>query len=601
MKKVLTVLLSFLMVASMSACGSKPVEEAPAEGKYPAGTYVGKATGKNGEVLVEVTLSADKIDNVVVKEHKETTGLTDSAIKNIPAAIVENQSLNIDVEAGATITSNAILDGVKAALTEAGVNVEELMAGEKVEAAKGGEAVLEDSAYDVVVVGAGGAGLSAAIMAKEAGASVILVEKAAYAGGNTLISYAEIAAPNNWIQQEEGIEDSNELLAKEMWEGGGKLADKELVDIVANNATDAAYWMRDTIGVEYKDHMIHEGGHSVKRSLEPVKLGGGMIPPFIEYAEKAGVEIVCNAAAEELITDETGRVTGVKVNNSGKEVTLTANKGVVLASGGFGANVEMREKYNTRWENVGADIPTTNAPSITGDGIVMAEKIGANLVGMEHIQLYPFTNPKTGSFYNIEEPSWSDQPFVYVNQDGKRFVNEMGMRDERASGILAQKDAYALYNKQAADALDLENKYAEEYALTIEQGLCFKGETLQDVADHLGVELDVLTASIEGFNAAVRGEAADEFNRTTSMHELDVTVGPWYLIKGVPSVHHTMGGVQIDKGAHVINTEGTVIPGLYAAGEVCGGIHGNNRVGTCAIADIVVFGRIAGTNAATGE
>lgn len=595
MKKILKGLLALLLVFSTTAC-AKTNDKADQDSLYKAGTYTGVAQGNNGEVKVEVVLSGEKIESVTVVEHKETAGISDAAIADIPAAIVANQSLAVDTVAGATNTSNAILNAVKEALTEAGVDLETLMK-------EGGNVNvtvnLEDQTFDVVVLGAGGAGLSAAIEAKNAGASVIVIEKMPYAGGNTLLSYAELACPNNWLQEVQGIEDSPEQFAKEMWEGGGSLAKKELVDIIANNATESAEWLRDEIGVEYQDYLVWEGGHSVPRAVEPIELGPGMINPLVDYAKSHGVEILLNTKAEELIVDNNGRVIGVQVSQGDQTAVITATNGVVLATGGFGANVEMREKYNTRWETLDESVKTTNSPAIVGDGILMAEKIGANLIGMEHIQLYPFNNPITGVFYGIEAPSWSGEGLIYVNKDGMRFVNEVGMRDERAEGILAQGGTvYAIYNQAVADRLNLEEKFADEYARCLEDGVFYKADTLEEIAEHFGINAENLVETMEKYNHGIETNT-DEFGRVTSMVTMEE--GPWFILEGVVSVHHTMGGVEINEEAQVIDIEGNIIPGLYAAGEVTGGIHGNNRVGTCAIADITVFGRIAGRSAAASK
>lgn len=596
MKKLMKVFLALMLVFSMAACGTQNTPSDNA-GIYTAGTYTGTAKGNNGDVTVEVVLSAEKIESVTVTAHEETAGLSDGPIADIPAAIVETQSLNIDAVSGATNTSNAILEAVKAALTEAGADVDSLMQGEGTSTTVNAE--LTDATYDVVVLGAGGAGLSAAIEAKAAGATVVVIEKMPYPGGNTLLSYAELACPNNWLQEEQGIEDSVELFAKEMWEGGGSLAKKELVDIIANNATAAAEWLRDEIGVVYQDYLVWEGGHSVARAVEPVELGPGMINPLVDYAKSHDIEIVLNTKAEEFVLNEEGKVTGVVVSRDGKTATISANNGIVLATGGFGANVEMREHYNTRWETLDESVKTTNSPAIVGDGIKMAEKIGANLLGMEHIQLYPFNNPITGVYYGIEAPSWSGEGLIYVNQNGERFVNEMGMRDERAEGILAQEGyVYAIYNQAVADRLNLEAKFPTEYAQCLEDGVFYKADTLEEIAEYFDINAENLVATMADYNEGIKNNT-DKFGRSTAMVTMEE--GPWFILVGVVSVHHTMGGVEINELAQVINTEGNIIPGLYAAGEVTGGVHGNNRVGTCAISDITVFGRIAGQSAAASK
>ena len=561
---------------------------------YTAGTYTASAKGMGGDVNVSVTFSKSAITKIEIGEHNETPGISDTPIKEIPAQIIKTQSLAVDTVSGATFTSKAILTAVANAVEQAGGDVAALQS--KKAKAKAGKAVKKTT--DVVVIGGGGAGLSAAVEAATNGAKVILIEKMPILGGNTLLSYAELACPNNWLQQEKGIKDSPEQFAKEMYEGGGKFAKKELVDIVANNATAGALWLRDVIGVKYQDYLVHEGGHSVPRAVEPIELGAGMITPLKEYAEKIGVEILLNTKGEELIKDKSGKIVGVQaMQKDNTPIVLTANKAVILATGGFGANVEMRQKYNKRWETLDASVKTTNSPAIVGDGIVMAEKVNANLIGMEYIQLYPFNNPVTGVFYGIEAPSWSGEGLIYVNKDGKRFVNEVGMRDVRAEGILAQGGvAYAIYNQEVADRLHLEEKFKDEYAKTLADGVFFKADTLEEIANHFGINAANLVKTMDAYNKGIENNN-DEFGRKTSM--VTMKSGPWFILKGVVSVHHTMGGVEINEKAQVLDVNGKPIPGLYAAGEVTGGIHGNNRVGTCAISDIVVFGRIAGKNAAS--
>lgn len=601
MKKFLALMLVVLMVVSLAGCAADAQNqtEAPvADAKYSAGTYTGVGKGNNGDITVEVTLTDSEISEIVIKEHKETAGLADAPLRDIPAAIIAGQTLAVDTVAGATFASNGVIAAVTAALESAGVDVSTLQIKDESASA---QVAIEDAEYDVVVIGAGGAGLSAAIKAVNSGAEkVVVVEKMPFAGGNTLLSYAELACANNWLQEEKGIEDSPEQFAKEMWEGGGMLARKEMVDMVANNALDAALWLRDYVGVEYQDYLVHEGGHSVARAVEPIELGAGMITPLVKKAEELGVEIKYNTKAEEFVQNAEGRVTGVLVSAGESTAVLTAKSGVVLASGGFGANIEMREQYNKRWPTVGESVQTTNSPAIVGDGIIMAENIGAQLEGMEHIQLYPFNNPMTGVFYGIEAPSWSGEGLIYVNIDGNRFVNEMGMRDVRAEAILAQEGpVYAIYNQEVADRLNLEAKFADEYEKCLEGGVYYKADTLEEIAEYFDINADNLVQTMADYNKYMEAGVDEAFGRTTAM--VPMQQGPWFILKGVVSVHHTMGGVMIDTEAHVIDTEGNVMPGLYAAGEVTGSVHGNNRVGTCAISDITVFGRIAGENAATGK
>lgn len=612
MKKSLSMLMALTLSVTLASCTQKndnkddtdknastSTEEKKDEQKSEANgqTFEGEGTGNNGKIVVEVSLDGEKISGVNIKEHNETPNISDKAIEEIPKAIVDNQSVEIDSISGATNTSNGIKEAVAAALAKANLDIKNYQ--KKV--SLGEEARdIKDGTYDVVVLGAGGAGLSAAIEAKNNGADkVVVVEKTAHAGGNTLLSYAELACANNWLQKEKGIEDSNEKFLKEMWEGGGKVARKEMVKTVVDHALEAAEWLRDYVGVKYQDYLVHEGGHSVPRAVEPIEKGPGMIEPLVKKAEELGVEIHYNTKAEELVKDK-DRVTGVVVSSGDKKATYTANNGVILATGGFGANVKMRDHYNKRWKTLDDSVLTTNAPSIQGDGIVMAEKIGAKLENMEHIQLYPFNNPKTGVFYGIEAPSWSSEGLIYVNKDGKRFVNEMSMRDNRAEAILAQGGlVYAIYNQEVADRLKLEEQFKSEYEKCLKDGVFFKADTLKEVADHFGINAKNLEETMNNYNKYMEEGKDPEFGRTEAM--VPMHKGPWFILEGVVSVHHTMGGVAIDENAHALDNNGKVIPGLYAAGEVTGSVHGNNRVGTCAISDIVVFGRIAGKNAAIKE
>lgn len=597
-KKLLVLSLILSMVLSLVACGNNnPQDGNSGNNNYSSGTFTGVGNGLHGEIKVEVKVEDGIITDINVLEQDENPILGKSAFEGITETVLLTNGTDVDIVTGATFSSQGMIEAIKDALEKDNV----VLAPAKSNNEATDNRDLKDSTYDVVVIGAGGAGLSAAIEAKTNGAkNVILIEKMPFAGGNTLLSYAELASAGNWLQKEKGIEDSNEQFAKEMWEGGGKLARKEIVDTVVNNAVDATLWLRDTIGVVYQDYLVHEGGHSVPRAVEPVDLGPGMIEPLLAKAEEHGVDIVYNTKAEELIVNDAGRVTGVKVSNNGKTAIITANNGVILATGGFGANVEMRQKYNTRWKTLDETVQTTNSPAIVGDGIIMAEKIGAQLEGMEHIQLYPFNNPITGVFYGIEAPSWSGEGIIYVNENGNRFVNEVAMRDVRAEGILAQDGyVYAIYNQEVADRLNMEEKFAAEYAKCLEDGVFYKAETLEEIADYFEIDATNLVETMNNYNKYMTEGLDPEFNRTTSM--VPMNKGPWFILKGVVSVHHTMGGVMIDTESHVLNADGKVIQGLYAAGEVTGSVHGNNRVGTCAITDITVFGRIAGKNAALNK
>ena len=593
MKKILTFALAALMILSLISCAAK---NSGAAVSYKAGTYSGVGKGRNGDINVKVVLKKTKIAKITVGAHSETPGISDAPLKNIPEAIIAGQTLAVDTVSGATLSSEGIIAAVADALESAGVDTSKLQT-------KNDSAVVEielkDATYDVVIIGAGGAGLTAAVQAKVSGAEkVALIEKTPIAGGNTIRSGAAMAVPGHPNQVKAGIEDNAEMLVKDMNAGGGNIGNQDLISTLAHNATKGALWLGEYVEVDWRDAIAQESGHVVPRFIEPKTYGPGLITPLVKKAEELGVEIMYSTKAEKLVQDKSGRVTGVVVSRNGKEATISGTNGVVIASGGFGANVEMREKYNTKWATLDENIPTSNSPAIQGEGIEMAQAIGANLVGMEYIQLYPFNNPATGVYYNIEGPRWNHGGGIYVNLDGERFVNEMATRDLVSEAIFAQEEsiAFFLYNQAAADEKNMEVNLAHEYASATEQGVFIKADTLKECADFFGVNAENLKATVSRWNKMVADGEDTEFNRVDNLKQnVD---GPWFMMKGLPSVHHTMGGIEIDSEAHVIDTDGNIIPGLYAAGETTGGIHGTNRLGTCAIADIIVFGRIAGASAA---
>ncbi len=599
MKKFFACFIFVFSSAFLASCTSDINPNDDAEIRQSINLYRGEAEGYGGAITVEVALTDKEISSVVVLSHSETASIADIALSDIPKIIVDEQTLAVDVVSGSTVTSNAIIEAAASALLSAGVDVS-AMANKSNSIAP--ERLVEGKSYDVIVIGAGGAGLSAAIEAKLSGAdNVLIIEKMPFAGGNTLLSCGEMAVPGNWEQDDVGVEDSEKLYASDIYIGGGGVARLEMVETFASNAMDAAFWVRDFIGVEFRDDYLGaEGGHSVGRTLRPIDLGAGIISPLLNKAEELGVDIMHNTKATELIKDDdTGRVVAVSVLRDDHSVTMTALKGIVVATGGFSANIEMREHYNSSWETLDGSIATSNSPASMGDGIIMAEKIGAQLEGMEYIQLYPFNNPATGIYHNIEAPSWLSEGHFYVNQSGNRFVNEMATRDVRARAILEQDGlVYAIYSQEVADRLGLEEEFADDYAKSLEQGVFYKADTIEEIAAYFDINAANLQITLDQYNHYMQN-GGDPFGRNTAMVPMEE--GPWFILSGVVTVHHTMGGIMIDEMAHVIDTEGNIMEGLYAAGEVTGSTHGNNRVGSVSIPDIIVFGRIAGTNAALGK
>ncbi|MBU5675941.1 flavocytochrome c [Alkaliphilus sp. MSJ-5] len=449
---------------------------------------------------------------------------------------------------------------------------------------------VKEEVYDVVVIGGGGAGLSAAIEVKGAGASVVVLEKMAFIGGNTLISGGELNAPETWIQEKLGIEDSIEQYKEDTLKGGDNQADEKLVTVLANNARSAIEWLRDEVNVSFKeDYLMQFGGHSVPRAAYPEGGSGDeLISKLGTKVEEMDIPVRKQTKAEEILTDESGKVNGVRaVDKDGNEIIFKANKGVIVATGGFGSSLEMRKKYNPEYDE---RYMSTDQPGSTGDGIVMAEELGAALIGMENIQTYPTCSPVTGVLSYVADTRFDGA--VLVNKEGNRFVEELDRRDVISKAILSQTDGmgYLIWDTTVKNKSHMDN-YMKEFDQLVKQGTLIKADTIEEAAKFFDINVDQLKETIAKYNEYATNGKDEDFNRRGEI--IGLTEAPYYIQKVVPSVHHTMGGLKIDTEARVINNEGNPIPGLFAAGEVTGGIHGTNRLGGNAITDIVVFGRIA--------
>ncbi len=594
MKKFLVFLLVITMVVSLVGCNkAEKTNNDETTTAIKDGVYEGVGTGKGGEIKVKVTIKDDTITAIEVISHKETPGF-DTAMETLTESIISSNSLEVDGVSGCTFTSNGFKEAVTAALTAAGATPEML---KKVETASSSNETKEEvtETHDIVVIGAGGAGLTAAIEAKAAGADVIVLEKMPMAGGNTLISGAEYAAANNWLQKKEGLEDSIELHIEDTLKGGDYKGNEELVRVLAENALAGAEWLRDEVGVVWEDELMFFGGHSVKRSLVPAGASGReIISKQIAKAESMGIPVLLNTKATVLITDENGKVIGVEAEGQDANYTFNTNKAVIIASGGFGSNVEMRVKYNP---DIDETILSTNTTGSTGDGIVMAEKIGAALVGMEYIQTYPICDPLTGTLLYYDDARLYGHTII-VNKEGKRFVEELGRRDVMSMAIKAQTGhvCYELLDQKGFEASKLQENHGPELEYLYKNDLLVKADTIKEAADFFGIDAVELQKTVDKYNSYVADGNDPEFNKRSLPSTVEV--GPFYILKATPAVHHTMGGIKINTNAQVLDTEGNVIEGLYAAGEVTGGVQGANRLGSNALADITVFGRIAGQNAA---
>ena len=582
MKKLTSLLLCLMLL--LSVCTGALAAD---------GTFQGEGAGKGGMINVEVTVENGEIAAINVLSHGETPGFAD-ALGTVSAAMIAANQVDVDGVTGATLSSNGIKAAVTAALAAAGITPDQLTAKEVAEAASDRE-----SAYtaDVIVIGAGGAGLSAAITAAENGASVILVEKMSNVGGNTLISGGEMAAPGSWMQEKEGIVDDVETFYNDVLKGGDNEGDPELIRVLAENALNGALWLRDEINVTFEDYMLFFGGHSIKRSLVPLNASGvELIQKLNAKAEAMGITIHKGTRANKLeMTD--GKVTTVKADYNGQEVTYTANKGVILATGGFGSNIEMRKQYNPKMDE---KILSTNSVGSTGDGIVMAQELGAQVVDMQHIQTYPTCDVETGALLYVGDVRLEGRS-ILVNLEGKRFVEELERRDVISFAVTEQTGgvSYMFWDEASMQASGVAASHQQEYDDLIRRGKLVKADTVEEACAHFGINAEELKATVERYNQYAADGKDLEFNKRGTLTAFGE--GPYYIMVSTPAIHHCMGGLKINTSAQVIDAQGNVIPGLYAAGEVTGDIHGTNRLGSDAIADIIVYGRIAGENAAAGK
>lgn len=550
-----------------------------------SGTFEGKAKGHNGDIVIDVNIENSKIKKVALKESLETEDVGGIAINKLIDKINSND-FDLDVITGATYSSEAFISAYIDAINKSGLDYKKYLNTEHKIVEKN---EIKEINVDVVVVGSGGSGLISAIKAKEQGANVIVLEKLPIIGGNTLISGAEYAAPQNWLQEKEGIEDSIDLFKKDVEKAGGN---KELISVLAENALAGAKWLRDDVKVEWTDQLMFFGGHSVKRALIPKgQSGKELINKLSAKAEQLGIEILTETNAYDLIV-ENDIVRGVKAKIKTGELVVNA-KSVILATGGFGYNKKMLYEND---KDIDDKILSTNSPGSVGDGIKMAQKIGADVVDMNKIQLYPICDVETGKLLYTGDTRLTSGAII-VNKSGKRFVEELDTRRAISMAIKQQEDsvAYQIWDEDSTIKSGILEHHSLEAKNLIENKKMIKANSIEEIAEFLDLDKENLKETIKKFNEDSENGKDTLFNLRRLGFKIEKA--PFYCIKAVPAVHHTMGGIKINKEAMVLNKNGDVIKGLFATGEVTGGIHGNNRLGSVSIADITVFGIIAGINA----
>ncbi|MCY6484750.1 flavocytochrome c [Clostridium aestuarii] len=569
LRKIGIFLLVGIMIMALAGCGASK------KASSGSGTFEGEAKGKNGVIKVEVTIENKEIKKIDVVENHESEFTKDTFTKVIDTIIAAN-SAEVDAISGATITSSAIISAVADAVKKSGI---ELTPKKTTEAS----AKAENTSTDVVIVGAGGAGFTAAIEAKENGANVILVEKNAVVGGNTNFATGGLNAAETKAQKEKGIDDSVELFYQDTMKGGKNKNNPELVKVLTENATKTVDWLTER-GADLSD-VGRMGGASVNRCHRPTggaAVGAHLVEVLHTKAKELGVEIRTETKAVEIL-HEGNKVTGIKVKDGkGNEYNINA-KATIITTGGFGASQDMVIKFKPELKGFG----TTNGPGATGDAINLVQPLDVALVDMTEIQTHPTVVPGKGKL--ITEAVRGNGA-ILVNRQAKRFINELETRDVVSKAELEQEGqtAFLVFDQNVRESLKAIEKYAK-------LGLLTEASSVKELAEKIGVDAAELEKTVNTYNSYVQAKEDKDFKRSNMKTQLNKA--SFYAVEVGPAVHHTMGGLKINTEAQVITNAGEVVQGLFAAGEVTGGVHGANRLGGNAVADITTFGRIAGKNA----
>ena len=583
MKRLVAGFLAVLMV--LVGCVA-----AGAEGMTP-GTYTAEAEGFHGTIKLEVTVDAEAITGIEVVEHSETAGIGEAALPVLVESVLEHQTTGVDSVAGATVTSEAFKAALTDALTQAGADMDKMS--QPVEADEL-EAVTMEA--DVVVVGAGAAGLSAGLKAVQDGKNVIILEKMGVIGGASAMAGSGTMATGSTWQKEDGYEDSPEQLVEDMMENGHNKNDRATVELFANTIGEAFDWLVDENGAA----VPYQRSGEPTRSYSGVGRGAGVCQSLCDKFLAEGGTLLLNTPATALIIND-GAVTGVMAEGEGKAYTINA-KAVVLASGGYGANDELVPDEYKAFAYAGH-------AGAEGDAIAMVEPLDADLINMDLINTQPnsmILPSGLGQYCNPGVSRAYAAGGFMVNQDGERFFNEQANAWDLMQAMKANDAQYLIMDQAAFDGFnagmtgskiytmeDVETWLADDYE---GQPVMKTAATLEELADKLGIPADALSASAQAFNEAAASGSADEFGRTPAAAQSEE--GPYYALEMHIRYYASLGGLHINDGMQVLNTQQEAIPGLYAAGEVVGGLEGDVYMGGTLFGWAIASGYEAGIAAA---
>ena len=579
-----------MMTLALSAC-SGPSSSASI---YKDATYAGSAKGMNGDVTVEVKIASDKIESVIVTDHKETPGISDPAIETVPNAIVEKNSTEVDIVAGATFTSEAIINAVEQALEKAsGKTVDENKEDEK--------QTLAFTDPDVIVIGGGFSGMNAALEASTNGAKVMLIEKNSDLGGSIRYAGGTLSGAGTKMQEAAGIEDTEENFIADIERMGGGINVPELTAKHVSKAAAAVDWM-DSLGADFGDRMPTQPGSydafGIPREHRVSGKGQEMVAivkPLLEEKVNEGVlEILLNTEVKDIIIEE-GAVTGVILTDG----TEYRSKSVILATGGYGHNETMLHDYN--FENVLTDAPEF----VTGDGYTFALKAGAVLNNMDYLPAYAGGVPvsDTGFVHSVTANNTGYPNTIWVDAEGQRHMNEFENLDSQKKAFWASAPhniVWMIFDQKVVDNQEPILKKDENWKMFNEElakgEVVFKADSVEELAKQINMDTAALQATIDAYNEGIE-TGTDPMGRTDERTPIDSTL---YAVKTIPYVMLTKGGPLMNTSAQTLDKDAQPIPGLFQCGELTGGanVGGGANIGGLANTSCIVWGKIAGINAA---